>query len=136
MCVGEGIGVLVDVGESLIVGVGGSITPVVGVAVRREADSPTNELLVHAATTTMMQNSNIISLNGVIATSFSYPVAKRPNDERQRRGGFHPKHPLQDTIIETIAPIPPGQSPIRCMLGWAAFLWELMFWIRCCFDFV
>jgi len=71
VCVEEGIGVLVDVGESLIVGVGGSITPVVGVAVRREADSPTNELFVHAATTTMMQNSNIISLNEVIATSSS-----------------------------------------------------------------
>jgi len=27
----------------------------------------------------------------------------------QRRGGFDPEHPLQDTIIEKIAPIPLGR---------------------------
>jgi len=67
--VGRGIGVLVDVGESLIVGVGGNITPVVGVAVRGEADPLTDELLVHAATTAIIQNSNIISLSEIVAIS-------------------------------------------------------------------
>jgi hypothetical protein len=36
---------------------------------------------------------------------------------RQRRGYFYLKYPLQDTIIEKIAPIPLGQSPVRLHVG-------------------
>ena len=63
MWAGEGVGVLVAVGEGVIVrvGEGEGITAVTGVFVGSEVATSTDELLVHAATTAIVQNSNILS---------------------------------------------------------------------------
>ncbi len=73
--VGGGVGVRVAVGEGVIVCVGEGITAVTGVFVGSEVVTSTDELLVHAATTAIVQNSNIIHLSSFNFTSLSSPIS-------------------------------------------------------------
>jgi len=70
--------VLVAVGEGVIVrvGEGEGITAVTGVFVGSEVVTSTDELLVHAATTAIVQNSNIIHLSSFNFVYLSSPTLR------------------------------------------------------------